>query len=59
MAASAALFDAVRGLGPDDLVVALICGGGSALLPCPPGGMTLEDEAGLNRALLASGGCPR
>lgn len=55
MAASAALFDAVRGLGPDDLVVALICGGGSALLPCPPGGMTLEDEAGLNRALLASG----
>lgn len=55
LAASAALFDAVRGLGPDDLVVALICGGGSALLPCPPGDLTLEDEAGLNRALLASG----
>lgn len=55
LAASAALFDAVRGLGPDDLVVALICGGGSALLPCPPGDLTLEDEAALNRALLASG----
>ncbi|WP_426032474.1 glycerate kinase type-2 family protein [Cypionkella sp. TWP1-2-1b2] len=55
LAASAALFDAVRGLSADDLVVALICGGGSALLPCPPGDLTLEDEAGLNRALLASG----
>jgi hydroxypyruvate reductase len=55
LAASAALFEAVRGLGSDDLVVALICGGGSALLPCPPGELTLEDEAGLNRALLASG----
>lgn len=54
-AASAALFAAVAGLGADDLVVALICGGGSALLPCPPGSLTLEDEAGLNRALLASG----
>jgi glycerate 2-kinase len=55
LAASAALFDAVRGLGPDDLVVSLVCGGGSALLPCPPGELTLEDEAALNRALLASG----
>lgn len=55
LVASAALFNAVRGLGPDDLVVALICGGGSALLPCPPGDLTLEDEAALNRALLASG----
>ena len=53
--ASQALFDAVRGLTPDDLVVALICGGGSALLPCPPGGLTLADEAAMNRALLASG----
>lgn len=55
LAASAALFDTVRGLSEDDLVVALICGGGSALLPAPPGDLTLEDEAGLNRALLASG----
>lgn len=55
LAASSALFGAVQGLTADDLVVALICGGGSALLPCPPGDLTLEDEAGLNRALLASG----
>ncbi len=55
MQASAALIDAVTGLGPDDLVVALICGGGSALLPSPPAGLTLADEQALNRALLASG----
>lgn len=55
LAASAALLQAVAGLGPDDLVVALVCGGGSALLPCPPGELTLSDEADLNRALLASG----
>lgn len=55
MAASDALFAAVAGLEPDDLVVALICGGGSALLPAPPGDLTLKDEAALNRALLASG----
>jgi hydroxypyruvate reductase len=53
--ATRALFGAVAGLGPDDLVVALICGGGSALLPAPPEGLSLEDEAALNRALLASG----
>ncbi len=55
IAASRALFEAVRGVGSDDLVVALICGGGSALLPLPPGNLTLADEAALNRALLASG----
>jgi len=35
--------------------VALICGGGSALLPAPPEGFSLEDEQALNRQLLASG----
>ncbi len=54
-AASAALFDTVAGLTSDDLVIALMCGGGSSLLPAPPGDLTLEDEAALNRALLASG----
>src|SRR5690606_8248652 len=42
-------------LGGDDLVVALLSGGGSALLPAPVAGLTLEDEIALNRALLASG----
>ena len=55
LAATEALFDAVSGLTEDDLVVALVCGGGSALLPAPPEGLTLDDEAVLNRALLASG----
>ncbi|SDJ58566.1 glycerate kinase type-2 family protein, partial [Salipiger marinus] len=55
MAASEALFDAVRGLTERDLVVALVCGGGSALLPAPPEGLTLAEEQALNRALLASG----
>lgn len=49
------LLDAVAGLGPDDLVVALVCGGGSSLLPAPPEGLALADEIALNRALLRSG----
>ncbi|MEM9972157.1 MAG: DUF4147 domain-containing protein, partial [Pseudomonadota bacterium] len=53
--ATVALFDAVSDLTEDDLVIALICGGGSALLPAPPDGLTLDDEQALNRALLASG----
>lgn len=55
LAAAQELFRAVAGLGPDDLVVALVCGGGSALLPAPPDGLTLADEQSLNKALLASG----
>ncbi|APX24634.1 MAG: glycerate kinase [Rhodobacteraceae bacterium] len=55
LAASDALFAAVSGLTEDDLVVALVCGGGSALLPAPPEGLTLADEQALNRALLGSG----
>ena len=53
--AAQALKDMVRDLGPDDLVIALICGGGSSLLPDPPDGLTLEDLQQLNEALLASG----
>ena len=53
--ATGRLFAAVQGLGPDDLVIALISGGGSALLPCPPPGMSLADEVAVHRALLASG----
>ncbi len=45
----------VQGLGPDDLLVALISGGGSALLSAPAGGLTLDDKQGLNEALLRSG----
>lgn len=53
--ASRRLLEKVSGLGPDDLVLALISGGGSALLAAPLPGLTLADEQALNRALLASG----
>lgn len=49
------LIAGVADLSPDDLVVALISGGGSALLAAPGPGMTLGDEQALNSALLASG----
>jgi glycerate 2-kinase len=53
--ASRRLLEKVRGLTEDDLVVALISGGGSALLPSPAAGLTLADEIAVNEALLASG----
>jgi hydroxypyruvate reductase len=45
----------VRGLTEEDLVVALISGGGSALLSAPAEGLSLADKQAVNRALLASG----
>lgn len=53
--AAGRMLDKVKGLGPDDLVVALISGGGSALLPQPASGLGFEDEQAVNTALLASG----
>ena len=49
------LLQRVRGLRPDDLVLALISGGGSALCAAPASGLTLADKQAINRALLASG----
>ncbi len=45
----------VQGLSADDLVVALISGGGSSLLVAPGPGLTLADKQSINAALLASG----
>ena len=45
----------VSDLTPDDLVLCLISGGGSALLPLPIDGLTLEDKQEVNKALLRSG----
>jgi hydroxypyruvate reductase len=45
----------VQGLTPDDLVLCLISGGGSALLALPAPGVSLEDKRALNKALLMSG----
>lgn len=41
--------------GPKDLVFCLISGGGSALSPSPPSGITLEEKQEVTRLLLASG----
>lgn len=53
--AAARILAMVRDLGPDDLVLCLISGGGSALLSLPAGGVSLADKQVINRALLRSG----
>lgn len=54
-AAARRMLQLVQGLTEDDLVLCLISGGGSALLPLPLPGLTLADKQALNKALLASG----
>ncbi len=54
-AAAGRILEAVTGLSPDDLVLCLISGGGSALLTLPASGIALEDKQAINRALLRSG----
>ncbi len=49
------LLQLVNGLHEDDIVLCLISGGGSSLLPLPLPGLTLEHKQAVNRALLASG----
>ena len=49
------LLDHVRGLTRDDLVIALMSGGASALLAAPVPGLTLTDKQAINRALLGCG----
>jgi len=55
MRAAERMLALVQALSPDDLVLCLISGGGSALLPLPAPGLTLELKQALGRALLASG----
>ncbi len=44
-----------EGLGEGDHLLALISGGGSALMAAPGEGLSLADKQGVNRALLMSG----
>lgn len=53
--ASNTILKTVSNLTEDDLVICLISGGGSALMPLPGEGVTLEDKQNINRALLKSG----
>src|SRR5271167_251544 len=49
------ILDLAHGLGPDDQLVFLASGGGSALLALPASGLTLADKQAVTHALLRSG----
>jgi glycerate 2-kinase len=55
MHAAQRMLDLVGNLSSDDMVLCLISGGGSALLPLPAKGLTLDVKQNVSRALLASG----
>lgn len=55
LAAAERMLDRVAGLTTDDLVICLISGGGSSLLPLPAAGISLAEKQAINKALLASG----
>jgi hydroxypyruvate reductase len=54
-AAAGRIVELAKNLGPDDLCIAVISGGASAVLTYPADGITLEDKQELNRLLLRSG----
>ena len=49
------IFAAVKQLGPDDLLLALVSGGGSSLLALPVESITMADLKAVTQALLHSG----
>jgi len=53
--AAEAVLAAVRELGRDDLLLVLLSGGASALLPAPVSGVSLEEKASLTARLMAAG----
>ena len=53
--ASQYLIEKVDKLEKNDLLIFLVSGGGSSLLPSPPEGFNLKDEINLNKKLLYSG----
>jgi hydroxypyruvate reductase len=55
LAATRRIAEQVQGLTADDLVIALVSGGGSSLLTMPAPGLTLADKQAINQALLKSG----
>lgn len=54
-AAAARMLEMARAAGPDDLVLCLISGGGSALMALPAEGIAFADKQAVNAALLRSG----
>lgn len=55
LVAAQRMLQLVQNLHEDDLVLCLISGGGSSLLPLPAEGLTLEEKQEVSRALLKSG----
>ena len=55
LAAAVEVENVARRLGPRDLLLVLLSGGASALLPAPVPGVSLEDKAALTRQLLGAG----
>ncbi|MDD5031152.1 MAG: glycerate kinase [Rhodoferax sp.] len=55
LAATQRILQSVQGLTADDLVMALISGGGSSLLIAPGAGLTLADKQKINQDLLTCG----
>jgi hydroxypyruvate reductase len=54
-AGARALLKRVRALGPDDLLLALVSGGGSSLLSLPAPGITMDSLKSMTRELLRCG----
>lgn len=50
-----AMLEIARKAGKDDLIIVLISGGGSALMPCPADPVTLEDKKMVTNLLLKCG----
>eukprot|EP00048_Salpingoeca_helianthica_P004492 m.77411 g.77411 ORF g.77411 m.77411 type:complete len:454 (+) comp13213_c0_seq3:126-1487(+) len=53
--AAATILAAVKALAPTDVLLVLVSGGGSALLPLPADGITIADKAAASRALASHG----
>jgi hydroxypyruvate reductase len=53
--AARAILERVRGMSEHDVVVMLISGGGSALMPTPAPPVTLDEKRAVTRLLLAAG----
>lgn len=53
--ASREILALARDLGPDDLMIALVSGGGSSLLSLPVPGVSMDDLKAVTQALLRSG----
>lgn len=55
VAGTAQMFDLVKQLGPRDLCLVLLSGGGSALMPAPIEGVSLPDKVFITQRLAAAG----